>query len=159
LDEDGETPPPAEDVEFEEDQVPPAPEEIGAATLSADAVASETVEDQGEGLPPIEPTVTTPVEPTVQTPAAEQQAQMERGFRVQIFAGGGRGDADQVAIQARTRTQDPVYVQFESPYYKVRVGDFQDRAKALEMRDRLRGYGYPQAWVVTTQVNVAASGP
>ena len=65
------------------------------------------------------------------------------------------GVGEEVARVARTRVPEAVHVVFESPYYKVRVGDFHDRAAALQLRDRLRAYGYDQAWVVTTEVQAA----
>ncbi len=144
------------DVEFEEDRLPPAPEEVGADTLEKSEVVAQEVEEmppvQGER---IEPSVTAPVEPSVETPVAGHRATMSRGFRVQIAASSDKSKAEEVARVARTRVPEAVHVVFESPYYKVRVGDFHDRAAALQLRDRLRAYGYDQAWVVTTEVQAA----
>ena len=45
-----------------------------------------------------------------------------------------------------------IYVEFDSPYYKVRIGDFTDRDKATEFREIAREKGYPSPWIVKTKV-------
>ncbi len=144
------------DVDFEEDRLPPAPEEVGGDTLETPSVQSEDVESLPEVGPDaterIEPSVTAPVDPSVKPPVPSRPPQIIRGFRVQIAATQDRTRAEELAREARSRVPEPVHVVFESPYYKVRVGDFHDRDLALQMRDRLRAYGYEQAWVVTTEI-------
>lgn len=159
LEDEGEAPV-SDDVAFEEDRLPPAPEDVAGESLEAGSVAAETVEN----LPPVEgeekiaPSVQTPIEPSVTTPVEGRAATGERGFRVQIGASTDRNGAEELARQARTRTSEAVYVTLESPYYKVRVGDYLDRAAALQLRDRLRANGYPEAWVVTTTVKPSDTG-
>ena len=41
-----------------------------------------------------------------------------------------------------------VYLEEEGGNYKIRVGDFTDKADADLLRDRLRREGYPDAWTV-----------
>lgn len=153
--------PVTQDVEFEEDRLPPSPEEVEASKLEKAKVSSSEVEQlpkvEGESKPDssaekIPQSVTAPVEPSVKTPVEGSRPAARRGFRVQIAASGDKSSAEEVARVARTRVPETVYVVFESPYYKVRVGDFSDRALALQLRDRLRGYGYDGAWVVTTTI-------
>lgn len=154
---------PGGDVAFEEDQLPSAPEDIAASPI--DGVVGEPVEveelpdqefaaaaaDSG-GADRLPPSVVVPVPASVQTPIPGSRPRMLLGFRVQIHAGESRGEAEQLANEAQTRLQVPAYTTFESPFYKVRLGDFLDRAEALALRERVRGYGYPGAWVVTTPV-------
>ena len=47
-----------------------------------------------------------------------------------------------------------VYLIFESPQYKVRIGDFTDREEAIRFCNLLRKESYPDAWVVKSNVNV-----
>jgi cell division protein FtsN len=145
--------PVSDDVAFEEDRLPPAPEEVGGETIDEEGVEAQTVEElpavEGDKIPP---SVVAPVDPSVSAPVESRPAQGERGFRVQIGASTDRSGAEEMARIARTRTQEPVYVSLENPYYKVRVGDFTDRGEALQHRDRLRANGYPEAWVVTTTI-------
>lgn len=148
LESEGRFPPPPRDVEFEEDQLPP-PETLDAAPLT-----DETAPVVEESIPP---EVTTPVEPSTQTPAPSTSAvETQRGWRVQIAASSERAEADRAAREARSRLGTTAYVDREGGLFKVRVGDFVDRAAALRLRDRARATGYAGAWVVTTEV--VASG-
>ena len=48
--------------------------------------------------------------------------------------------------------QHKIYVIFEAPNYKVRIGDFIDRQKAEKYRKQLANKGYSSAWIVRTKV-------
>jgi len=48
---------------------------------------------------------------------------------------------------------DSVYVDFEAPNYKVRVGDFIDRDSAESLQQDLVQMGYNSAWVLRTRIN------
>lgn len=76
------------------------------------------------------------------------------GYRVQVIASSYQDNADRVADQVRTAYPGTgVYVEHIQGLFKVRVGDFKDRASAEAMRDRLRNAGYADAWIVKEQVN------
>lgn len=150
LESEGSFPAPSRDVEFEEDQLPP-PESMEAAPLGTNEAPVRQ-----ETLPP---EIETPVEPSVQTPVPPQEAlETRRGWRVQLTASGERAEAERVAREARARLNAAVYVDLEGSLYKVRAGDFVDRAAAQRLRDRARANGYDGAWVVTTEV-VAETTP
>lgn len=75
------------------------------------------------------------------------------GFRVQLFL---TQDIDQ-AIQLRDSLntllfEDWVYVAYDAPYYKVRVGDYTDRLSANKMVKYLVEMGWKDAWVVPDQI-------
>lgn len=74
------------------------------------------------------------------------------GWRVQLSANSTLADADARARAARVKFTEPVYVEYEPPFYKVRVGDFLTRAEAESMATRARAEGYEGAWVVETLV-------
>jgi cell division protein FtsN len=170
---------PGSDVEFKEDDLPKAPEDIVATPVTETPPAQTTLPEEfappAPGTPApattsptitgpamsstskVEPSVTTPVPPSVPVPVPPAQERHELGFRVQLYAGEDRVQAERVAREARTRLGVVVYIQFEAPYYKARAGDFADRAAALLLRDRARSYGYPQAWVVTTPIRSATA--
>ncbi|MDE5929711.1 MAG: SPOR domain-containing protein [Muribaculaceae bacterium] len=71
------------------------------------------------------------------------------GFRIQIFDSNTRGARDEA--QSRKRSVESrfsrmkAYVTFDSPYWRVRVGDFHTRAEAehalTELRRSFPGYG------------------
>lgn len=80
------------------------------------------------------------------------------GFRVQVFAGRDIQAATMAETQARADFEKQglkVYLIFEAPFYKVRVGDFTDRNDAENARDLARRLGYKSAFVARSKVKVA----
>ncbi|RJP82969.1 MAG: SPOR domain-containing protein [Candidatus Zixiibacteriota bacterium] len=77
------------------------------------------------------------------------------GFRVQLVATDSEGEARSVEQQALLDFPDGVYLIFDPPNYKVRVGDCESRPRAMELRDKAVKLGYPNAWVVQSRVTVA----
>ena len=65
--------------------------------------------------------------------------------------------ADSLAIIMKNTINDSVYVDFEAPNYKVRVGDFIDRDSAESLQQDLVQMGYNSAWVLRTRINPQAS--
>jgi hypothetical protein len=50
-----------------------------------------------------------------------------------------------------------VYVDFEAPNYKVRIGDFIDRDSAESLQQELVQMGYNSAWILRSRINSQAS--
>lgn len=44
------------------------------------------------------------------------------------------------------------YIHYRQPYYRVRIGDFQNREKATEL-SRMLKVRYPEAWVIHDRIN------
>ena len=80
-------------------------------------------------------------------------------YRVQIFTGLVHGEAYQIARVAEEIFDQPVYVDYEVPNYKVRVGDWINRDDAERYRQKARVVGYTNAWVVMVSVNVREAQP
>jgi hypothetical protein len=74
------------------------------------------------------------------------------GYRVQIFASSERARAESAAAEARRKFTEPVYVEFEAPLYKVRVGDCVTRHEADTLKEKAGVQGYEGAWVAETPV-------
>ena len=73
------------------------------------------------------------------------------GFRIQIFSSSTRESAENAQMQARTQlSRDDVFIDFESPYFKVRVGNFQTRNNAEISLEEVRKKGYETAFIVQT---------
>jgi hypothetical protein len=79
---------------------------------------------------------------------------VRKGYRVQILSTQDMQEADITARRAERLFEDPVYIVFESPYYKVRVGDFRNDLEAIDVERRARQNGYPRAWIVPSEINV-----
>ncbi len=80
------------------------------------------------------------------------------GYRVQIFASRSMDRATLVQQRAQAQFKplnQKVYLIFETPFYKVRVGDFLNREQAVQLRDQLKEYGYDQALPVPSKVLVS----
>lgn len=78
------------------------------------------------------------------------------GYRVQIFAARDQATAEGVARRLEERVADqPVYVEEDDAWFKVRVGDFTTREEAEGLRARLIGMGYAEAWTARTTIRTA----
>ncbi len=61
------------------------------------------------------------------------------GYRIQIYSGLNRIDANQVKSKFLKYFPDiKTYLIYQSPYYKVRVGDFHNRVEALPLLTALK---------------------
>ena len=74
------------------------------------------------------------------------------GFRVQVFATQDRNRADELQGELNIKFNEKIYIIFEAPNYKLRVGDFLDRDDAELMRMKLVSSNFPSAWVVRTKI-------
>lgn len=110
--------------------------------------ASKPVTQSGEGLP-----LTGAAE--TQLPVAVENKLME-GFRVQLFA---TQDIEKATLEKKeaefgfAEDNVMVYIEFDSPMYKVRIGDCATREEAEQLRELARRRGYPTSWIVKTKVN------
>ena len=74
------------------------------------------------------------------------------GYRVQILATRYYEYADSIAISISNRITDSVYVEYETPNYKVRVGDFINRDAAEFLQQELFNLGYKSAWILRSRI-------
>ncbi|MCU0453166.1 MAG: SPOR domain-containing protein [Bacteroidetes bacterium] len=75
------------------------------------------------------------------------------GFRIQIASSASIDDAGAVRMAAQGLfLSDSVYVVYDPPVYKVRIGDFMTRLEANQRLPQLQEGGYPDAWVVPDKV-------
>ncbi|NGP89037.1 SPOR domain-containing protein [Fodinibius halophilus] len=81
------------------------------------------------------------------------------GYRVQILSTRDITLADSVTTSFRMWADTTIagydanaYQSFRSPYYKVHIGDFQDRSKANSFSQLIKDR-YPSAWVVHDRIN------
>ena len=83
---------------------------------------------------------------------------VSEGYRVQVLATRYFERADSLAVIMKNTVRDSVYVDFEAPNYKVRVGDFIDRNSAESLQQDLVQMGYNSAWILRSRINSKASG-
>ncbi len=75
------------------------------------------------------------------------------GFRIQILMTSEIDEANLTKAQVSSLLpNDWVYMIYETPYYKIRAGDFPDRASANQLLKFLIDSGYKNAWIVPDKV-------
>ena len=77
------------------------------------------------------------------------------GYRVLVVATDNMGAANSVRadILAKIKRKE-VYISFEPPFYKVKIGDFTDITESNNLKFRLNQLGYTEARVVQETVNI-----
>ena len=76
-----------------------------------------------------------------------------QGYRIQIFSTGNIDEANAMRLTAVQRlTEDSIYVMFDPPVYKVRIGDFRTRAEANQKLGAITALGFADAWVVGDKI-------
>ena len=74
------------------------------------------------------------------------------GFRVQVLATSSRENADRLRYELAIEYGKDIYIVFEAPNYKVRIGNFIDRRLAEKLRLELINKGYPSSWIIRTRI-------
>ena len=82
---------------------------------------------------------------------------VSEGYRVQVLATRYFERAESLAVIMKNTVSDSVYVDFEAPNYKVRIGDFIDRNSAESLQQDLVQMGYDSAWILRTRINSQVS--
>jgi hypothetical protein len=80
-------------------------------------------------------------------------------YRVQLFTSQYYNEARQALDVAEEIFDQPVFVDYEVPYFKVRVGNFASRLDAENYQQKAREVGYTSAWVVVVNLNVKEPAP
>lgn len=82
-----------------------------------------------------------------------------QAFKVQIFTSKLYGEARRAVTVAEEIFDRAVFLDYEVPYFKVRVGSFAQREDAENYLQRVKAAGYPNAWVVMVNVGVKEPAP
>ena len=82
-----------------------------------------------------------------------------QAYRVQIFSSKKYGESSRAKVVAEEIFDRPVFLDYEVPYYKIRVGNFASKEKAEAYQQRAKSSGYKNAWVVVVIVNVKETSP
>ena len=74
------------------------------------------------------------------------------GFRVQVFSTRFSNTADSIKTVLGKIVVEKIYITFDAPIYKVRVGNFVSRNNAEKMKHRLVKLGYNSSWIIRSKV-------
>jgi hypothetical protein len=78
-------------------------------------------------------------------------------YRIQIFNSNTHGLAQREFGIATEVFDGNVYLDYEVPYYKVRVGNFPTRGEAEQYLSTVKDAGYDAAWVVRVNINIKSA--
>ncbi|MGH8016345.1 MAG: SPOR domain-containing protein [Candidatus Zixiibacteriota bacterium] len=113
-------------------------------------------EIKGTGTPPevnkdtagqIQTQLKTNIKPQIDTLSSQ-------ALRIQLHSTELFGEAKRERQIAEEIFDQPVYLDYEVPYYKVRVGSFAERKSAEFYLQKAKTAGYQNAWIVAVRVNV-----
>lgn len=77
------------------------------------------------------------------------------GYRVLVVTADDMEKANEVRSEIYFKTNyKEVYISFEPPFYKVKVGDFTSLSEANDLKFKLNQLGYNEARVVKETVNI-----
>ena len=82
-----------------------------------------------------------------------------QAFRVQILTTKVYGEGRTALRVAEEIFDRPVFMDYEVPYFKLRVGNFAEREAAENYQQRAKAAGYTNAWVVVVTVAVEEPAP
>ncbi|MDQ3072748.1 MAG: SPOR domain-containing protein [Bacteroidota bacterium] len=77
-----------------------------------------------------------------------------RGYRVQVYAGSDRRRAEQLKDEL-SNIYSTVYLVYDQPYFKIRIGDYRSRLEAQHMLHELK-IAFPETLLVPDDINLPA---
>jgi len=81
------------------------------------------------------------------------EEEVVQGFRIQVFSSSGVDDATLMKdVVTKKFVDDSVYIVYDAPVYKVRVGDFVNRYEANQRLPEFVEKGYRDAWIVPDRI-------
>lgn len=83
--------------------------------------------------------------------AVEIVEYLDHVFRVQLSSTRDYDQASALAEQASGLFEEDVIIQFDSPYYKIRVGKMNSREEAQSLQQIAMNNGYRRAWVIRSE--------
>lgn len=78
----------------------------------------------------------------------------EEGYRIQVISTQNLEQADSLKRELAAPFNDQVYITFDPPNYKVRVGNYRFRSDAEKAQLTLEKMGYRTAWIIRTRIVV-----
>jgi len=77
-----------------------------------------------------------------------------RGYRIQVATSQDENDLIDIKEKLELTIKEKIYIKFELPNYKLRIGNFDSRKKAEVYRNKVIQLGYRSAWVVPTLIEL-----
>ena len=87
-------------------------------------------------------------------PLKQLKSKVKEGFRIQIFESMVSSIARAEAKRFQNILGDTVYIEFEAPLYKLRIGNYADRKKAERAVAAIARLGAKDSWIVRTKIDM-----
>ncbi len=107
--------------------------------------------------PPNFPKVVLPsfdTEEIAETDTLDSTSYLVKGYRVQIVISQNVNELEVIQDKLMQSVDKKVYIIFELPNYKLRVGNFLNRKEAESFQKKIVRLGYKTAWVVPTMIEM-----
>ena len=82
------------------------------------------------------------------------KSKINEGFRIQIFESTVSSIARAEARRFQNILGDSVYIDFETPLYKLRIGNYIERKNAEKAVDAIQRLGAKDSWIVRTKIDL-----
>lgn len=86
--------------------------------------------------------------------SSDMEINLVKGYRVQIVISQNEEELKNLQNEIEKSIDEKIYVIFELPNYKLRVGNFLNRKEAENFQNTIVRLGYRTAWVVPTMIEL-----
>ena len=76
----------------------------------------------------------------------------QEGYRLQIFESSSVEETNRTLRKFERSLKDSVYMVFEAPLYKLRLGNFATKKEAEKQKKNLNKKGYKNIWIVRSRI-------
>ena len=76
----------------------------------------------------------------------------QEGYRLQIFESSSVEETNRTLQKFERSLKDSVYMVFEAPLYKLRLGNFVTKKEAEKQKANLNKKGYKNIWIVRSRI-------
>jgi len=76
----------------------------------------------------------------------------QEGYRLQIFESSSVEETNRTLRKLERSLKDSVYMVFEAPLYKLRLGNFVTKKEAEKQKENLNKKGYKNIWIVRSRI-------
>lgn len=77
-----------------------------------------------------------------------------QGYRIQVMISENQEDLVLAKEKLESVIKEKIYIQFELPNYKLRIGNFSSRKKAESYRAKIVRLGYRSSWIIPTLIEL-----
>ena len=81
----------------------------------------------------------------------------QEGYRLQIFESSSVEETNRTLRKFERSLKDSIYMVFEAPLYKLRLGNFVTKKEAEEQKATLNKKGYKNIWIVRSRIEQSSN--